>query len=147
MLSWCPSCYVQINEMAMPQIEKMRGARPFEMTPFMMFLRDLLDRLRPLMRERLEMRIALRRHPGLTGAMEAAEQVLAAVPGIELVELHQPAAGLMSNYLATLPDFKRKLIRDELEAARAADVDALVAVYHPDHRLRSRGRRNSARGR
>jgi heterodisulfide reductase subunit D len=133
-LSWCPSCYVQINEMAMPQIEKMRGARPFEMTPFMMFLRDRLERLRPLMRERVGMRIALHRHPGLTGAMEAAEQVLNAVPGIELVDLHQPAAGLMSNYLATLPDFKRKLIRDELEAARTAGLDALVAVYHPDHR-------------
>jgi hypothetical protein len=39
----------------------------------------------------------------------------------------------MSNYVAPL-DFKQKLIRDELEAARAAQVDALVAVYHPDHR-------------
>jgi hypothetical protein len=80
------------------------------------------------------MRIALHKHPGLTGAMEAAEQVLRAVPGIELVDLHQPAAGLMSNYLQTLPDFKRKLYRAELDAARDADVDALVAVYHPDHR-------------
>ena len=29
-ISWCPSCQVQIGEMAMPQIEKMRGARPFQ---------------------------------------------------------------------------------------------------------------------
>ena len=48
--------------------------------------------------------------------------------------LDVPAAGLISNYLATVPDYKKKLIRDELEAARAARVDALVAVYHPDHR-------------
>ncbi len=87
-----------------------------------------------MLRERVDMRIALHRHPGVTGVMQAAEQVLDAVPGIERVELHQPAAGLMSNYLATLPDFKKKLIRDELEAARAARVDALVAVFHPDHR-------------
>jgi hypothetical protein len=40
----------------------------------------------------------------------------------------------MSNYLRALPDYKRKLQLDELEAARAAQVDALVAVYHPDHR-------------
>jgi len=40
----------------------------------------------------------------------------------------------MSNYLRTLPDYKRKLQLDELNAARAAQVDALVAVYHPDHR-------------
>jgi Fe-S oxidoreductase len=133
-LSWCPSCYVQITEMSMPQIQKMRGKRPFDMTPFMMFLRDRLADLRPMLRERVEMRIALHKHHGLTGAMEAAEEVLRAVPGIALVDLHQPAAGLMSNYLAALPDFKRKLYRAELDAARDAGVDALVAVYHPDHR-------------
>lgn len=133
-LSWCPSCHVQINEIAMPEVEKIRGSRPFEMTPFMLFLRERLDQLRPLLRNRVEMRIALHRHPGLTGAMQAAEEILKAVPGIELVELHQPAAGLMSNYLTALPDFKRDLYRKELDAAAAAGVDALVAVFHPDHR-------------
>jgi Fe-S oxidoreductase len=133
-LSWCPSCHVQITEIAMPEVEKIKGSRPFEMTPFMLFLRDRLEALRPLMRNRVDMRIALHRHPGLTGAMDAAAEILAAVPGIELVDLGQPAAGLMSNYLAALPDYKRELIRNELEAASAAGVDALVAVFHPDHR-------------
>jgi Fe-S oxidoreductase len=133
-ISWCASCHVQIGEISLPQIEKMRGSRPFEMTPFMLFLRSRLDDLRPLLREPVPMRIALHRHPGVTGAMEAAADVLGAVPGIEIVALDVPAAGLMSNYLATVPDYKKKLIRDELEAARAARVDALVAVYHPDYR-------------
>jgi heterodisulfide reductase subunit D len=133
-LSWCPSCHVQITEIAMPEIEKMRGARPFEMTPFMLFLRDRLHELRPLFRKRVDMRIALHRHPGLTGAMEAATEILLAIPGIELVDLQQPAAGLMSNYLAALPDYKRELYRNELEAASKAGIDGLVAVYHPDHR-------------
>ncbi len=133
-LSWCPSCHVQITEIAMPEVEKIRGSRPFEMTPFMLFLRDRLDQLRPLMRERVDMRIALHRHPGLTGAMEAAAEILAAVPGIKLVDLQQPAAGLMSNYLAALPEYRRQLHRNELEAASAAGIDALVAVFHPDHR-------------
>jgi Fe-S oxidoreductase len=133
-LSWCPSCHVQITEIAMPEIERTLGSRPFEMTPFMLFLRDRIDQLRALFRQRVDMRIALHRHPGLTGAMEAAMEILAAIPGVELVDLQQPAAGLMSNYLASLPDYKRMLYRNELEAASAAGVDALVAVYHPDHR-------------
>lgn len=104
------------------------------MIPFMLFLRDRLEQLRALFCERVDMRIALHRHPVLTGAMEAATELLEAVPGIELVDLRQPAAGLMSNYLASLPDYKRVLYRNELEAASAVGVDALVAVYHPDHR-------------
>jgi hypothetical protein len=133
-LSWCASCHVQFAEITLPAHERLAGARPFEMTPFMRFLGSRIEDLRPLLREPVEMRVALHRHPGLPGVMEAAEAILAAVPGIELVDLHQPAVGLMSNYLRALPDYKRKLQRDELEAAEAAGVDALVAVYHPDHR-------------
>lgn len=40
----------------------------------------------------------------------------------------------MSNYLRALPAYKRELQLKELEAARDAGVDALVAVYHADHR-------------
>ncbi|HEV2955696.1 MAG TPA: (Fe-S)-binding protein [Xanthobacteraceae bacterium] len=133
-LSWCPSCHVQFTEITIPAIEATRGSKPFEMTPFMRFLAARLDDLRPLLRERVDMRIALHRHPGIAGAMEAAERILRAVPGIELVELHQPAVALQTSSLRVLPEYRRELQRKELEAARAARVDALVAVYHSDHR-------------
>jgi hypothetical protein len=87
-----------------------------------------------MLTRRVDMRVALHRHPGVPGVMEAGEDILRAIPGIEIVDLHQPAVGLMSNYLRSLPDYKRKLQLDELNAARDAKVDALVAVYHPDHR-------------
>ncbi|MGH6769592.1 MAG: (Fe-S)-binding protein, partial [Xanthobacteraceae bacterium] len=93
-----------------------------------------LDRLRPLLRERVPMRIALHRHPGIHGVVEAAEAILKAVPGVELVDLEQPAVGLMSNYFRALPNYRRELQKNELDAAEAAGVDALVAVYHADHR-------------
>jgi heterodisulfide reductase subunit D len=76
----------------------------------------------------------LHRHPGIPGVVEAAIRLLTAVPGVELVDLEVPAVGLMSNALRTLPDYKRQLQLQELEAARDAGVDALVAVYHADHR-------------
>jgi Fe-S oxidoreductase len=133
-LSWCPSCHVQFTETTLPTIEKTRGAKPFEMTPFTLFLRKNLDRLRPMLRERVPMRIALHKHPGIAGVVEAAEDILRAVPGVALVDLHQPAVGLMANYLRALPGFRRELQHNELMAAEAAGVDALVAVYHADHR-------------
>jgi Fe-S oxidoreductase len=133
-LSWCPSCYVQFTETTLPTIERQRGARPFEMTPFIRFLRTRLDDLKPHLRERVELRVALHKHPGVAGVMEAAVDILQAVPGVTLVDLNQPAVGLQSVNLAVLPDYRRKLELRELEAARDAGVDALVAVYHSDHR-------------
>ncbi len=133
-ISWCPSCHVQFTETTLPTVEKRRGARPFEMTPFMLFLRQHLDRLRPFLRQRVDLRVALHRHPGVAGVVEAAEEILQAVPGLALIDLGQPAVGLMSNYFRALPAYRRELQRNELDAAEAAGVDALVAVYHADHR-------------
>src|SRR6185312_8485700 len=105
-ISWCPSCHVQFTETTIPTIEKMRGARPFEMTPFMLFLQPHLDRLRPLMTRPVPLRVALHRHPGIKGVTEAGVELLRMVPGVKLVDLDQPAAG----------------------------VDALAVIYHVDYR-------------
>ena len=133
-ISWCPSCYVQFTETTLPALERQRGAPPFEMTPFMRFLAGRLDQLTPHLRQGVPMRVALHRHPGIAGVMEAAAKILAAVPGITLVDLNQPAIGLQSFSLGVLPEFKRRLQLDELEAARDAGIDALVTVYHSEHR-------------
>jgi hypothetical protein len=133
-LSWCPSCHVQFTETTLPTVEKARGARPFEMTPFITYLGSRIDDLAPLMRKPVPMRVALHRHPGIPSVVKAAEAILAAVPGIEIVDLQQPTVGLAANYLRTLPKYRNAIYRAELDAARDAGVDALVAVYHADHR-------------
>jgi heterodisulfide reductase subunit D len=133
-ISWCPSCFVQFTETMLPTFEAAGHARPFDMTPFMLFLRHNLDGLRPLLARRVPLRVALHKHPGVAGVVEAAEDILRAVPGVELVDLGQPAVGLQSVNLATLPGYKRELQLAELAAAEAARVDALAAVYHSDHR-------------
>jgi Fe-S oxidoreductase len=133
-LSWCPSCYVQFTETTLPTIERQRGARPFEMTPFILFLRSRLGELKNCFRNRVGLRVALHRHPGVAGVVEAAVEILQAVPGVELVDLNQPAVGLQSVNLGALPAYKRELQRAELEAVRKAELDALVTVYHSDHR-------------
>ena len=133
-ISWCPSCYVQFTETTLPTLERQGVSRPFEMTPFMRFLDGRLAELTPHLRRPVEGRVALHRHPGAAGVMEAATDILQAIPGIELVELNQPAVGLQSANLSVLPDFKRELQFNELQAARDAGVDALVTVYHSEHR-------------
>ncbi len=133
-IAWCPMCYVQYTETILPTAERLRGSRPFEMLPFMRFLGDRLAQLKPQMRNRVDMRVALHRHPGVHGVVEAATEILKMVPGVELVDLHQPAVGLQSVNVGALPKFRRDLQLMELEAARDAGIDALVAIYHSDHR-------------
>ena len=133
-ISWCPSCHVQFTEMTLPAAEQTRGSKPFDMTPFTLFVHRHLDRLRPLLRQPVPMRIALHKHPGVRGVVAAAEDILRSVPGIELVDLAQPAVGLQANDLKPLPAHRRALQEAELKAAEAAHIDALVALYHSDHR-------------
>ncbi len=105
------------------------------MTPFTLFVRGRLDRLRPLLRNPVPMRIALHKHPGVRGVVEAAEEILRAVPGVAIVDLAAArgrAAGQRASRAAGLSP--RAASEAELEAAEAAGVDALVALYHSDHR-------------
>ena len=133
-ISWCSSCHNQFTEVTLPTIEKMRGARPFEMTPFMLFLAGRLERLRPLLKLPVPMRVGLHSHRGVRGSVEAVTAVLRAVPDLELIDLGRPNLGLASNTLNALPEYKRGLQLAELEAAAAAGVDALVTQYHVEHR-------------
>jgi heterodisulfide reductase subunit D len=133
-ISWCPSCYVQFTETTLPALERQRGERPFEMTPFVRFLHDRLADLTAHLRNRVDMRVALHRHPGVEGVMEAAAAILSTIPGITLVDLNQPAVGLQSVSVGVLPVFKRELQLNELRAAHDTGIDALVTVYHSEHR-------------
>ncbi len=133
-ISWCPSCHVQFTETTIPTVEKMRGARPFEMTPFLLFLKPHLEQLRPLLTEPVPMRVALHRHRGVKGVSEVGLDLLRMVPGVELVDLGQPSVGLVGNALNALADYKRGLHLAELQAAEAASVDALAVIYHVDYR-------------
>ena len=136
-------------------IERATGEKPFDMTPFMPFLHGKLDELRPFLKNRVEMTVALHRHPGIAGVMEAAEQLLRAVPGIEIVKLDVPAVGLQSVNLATLAEVQGRAAVEgargrarrrrrragrglSLRSSRAVRARARLAVQDHEH---SRGRR------
>ncbi len=134
-LAWCPTCHIQFSEVVLPG---RKAAEPqkfgFEMAPFVVFLAERLEQLRPHLTRRVEKRVALHEHPGVAGVTESAEKLLRAVPGLELVDAQQPSVGYMCNQLNSLPAYKRDLHREVLEAAAALKVDALAGVYHVCHR-------------
>ena len=130
-LSWCPTCQVQLGEVVIP-------GRPaedrLELTPFLLFLQERLDALRPLLRHPVRKRVGLHEHPGIAGVTEAAQALLRAVPGLDFVDLAQPRVGYMCNTLNALPDYKRAVHRAQLQAAADAGVDTLAGIYHACHR-------------
>jgi Fe-S oxidoreductase len=128
-LSWCPTCQIQLTEIAAPA-----AGAALSMSPFVRFLAERLDDLRPLMTRRVEKRVGLHEHPGNPGVPEAAQAVLRAIPGLEFVNLAQPAVGYMCNKLSPLPGFKADLHGAQLQAAADAGVDALAGIYHACHR-------------
>ena len=134
-LAWCPTCHIQFSETILPGRRLSEPDRfGFDMTPFVLYLAERLDDLRPLMTEPVRKRVALHEHPGVDGVSEAAMTLLRAVPGLELVETQQPRVGYMCNSLNALPDFKRQLHHDALQSAADAGVDTLAGVYHVCHR-------------
>ena len=82
----------------------------------------------------MRLRIALHKHPGIRGVVAAAEDILRAVPGVELVDLAAARGRAAIQQSAHQPGLSPRLQEAELDAAEAAGIDALVAVYHSDHR-------------
>jgi heterodisulfide reductase subunit D len=133
-LSWCPSCQVQLGEVALPNYEARFGAKPFDLNPFLVFLAERADRLAALMQHRVEKRVALHERPVLPAVREAVRRLLSIIPGVELAEIDVPRVGTQANSLAVLPEFKRELVAKELAAVADAGVTTLATIYHACHR-------------
>jgi len=128
-LTWCPTCNIQLSEIVMPSTDA-----SFDLQHVVPYIAERIDLLRPHFIHPVNKRIALHEHPGVAGVTEGAIKILAAIPGLELVDLEQPRVGYMCNSLAPVPAYKRELHARELEAAAAAGVDYLVGIYHACHR-------------
>src|SRR5215472_12329421 len=133
-LSWCPSCQVQLGEVSLPSYEARFGSRPFDLNPFLVFLAGHAETLAGMMKQRVEKRVALHERPVLPAVQQAVRQLLSIIPGVELVELDVPRVGTQANSLAVLPEFKRELVARELAAVADAGVTTLATIYHACHR-------------
>jgi len=133
-LSWCPSCQISIGEVSLPNYELQFGEKPFDLNPFLTFLADRADQLAPLMKRRVEKRIALHERPVFPEVTAAVKRLLSIIPGAALVEIDVPRVGTQANSLAQLPKFKRELVQRELAAVADAGVTTLATIYHACHR-------------
>jgi heterodisulfide reductase subunit D len=134
-VSWCPSCFIQIGEVAMPAYAASTGAAmPFEIAPLAELFAERLDDLRPLFTHRVEKRVALQERSAVPSIMVAVKEVLRAIPGLELVELDVPVMSTQASHLSVLPQFKEELRQREFAAAAEAGVTTIASIFHACHR-------------
>jgi heterodisulfide reductase subunit D len=128
-LTWCPTCQIQLGEVVLPGRDEQ-----LDLTPFVLFLAQRREALHPLLRNPVTKRVGLHEHPGVSGVADAARDLLQKIPGLEFVDLAQPRLGYMCNTLSPLPAFKRDVHRAQLQAAEDAGVTTLAGIYHACHR-------------
>jgi heterodisulfide reductase subunit D len=129
-LAWCPTCQIQLGEIAAPA----KPGNTLDIAPFVRFLGEHLEDLRPLLKHQVNKRVGLHEHPGTPGVSEAAEAILRAIPGLDFVDLEQPRVGYMCNKITKPATFKQDYHRAQLQAAEQAGVTALAGIYHACHR-------------
>ena len=133
-VSWCPSCQIQIGEVALPAYRESFGAAPFDISPITEFFVERLDDLRSLFVHPVRKRVALQERAALPNIMAAVKLVLRAIPELEVVELDVPIVSTQANHLSVLPKFKADLREREFSAAVAAGVTTFASIFHACHR-------------
>jgi heterodisulfide reductase subunit D len=133
-IAWCPSCQIQMAEVAMPAWRDAVGTVSFDMNPIAEFFAERLDDLRKLFVHPISKRVALQERSALPNVMAAIKKVLGAIPGLEVVELDVPVLSTQASHLSVLPEFKAKLREREFAAAAAAGVTTFASIFHACHR-------------
>jgi Fe-S oxidoreductase len=133
-VSWCPSCQIQIGEVALPAYQESFGTAPFDISPIAEFFVERLDDLSALFVRPVRKRVALQERAALPNVMAAVKLVLRAIPELEVVELDVPIVSTQANHLSVLPKFKADLREREFSAAAAAGVTTFASIFHACHR-------------
>jgi Fe-S oxidoreductase len=133
-IAWCPSCQIQIGEIALPAYKQSFGETPFDISPIAEFFVERLDDLRPLFVHPVHKRVALQERSAVPGVMTAVKTVLRAIPNLEVVELDVPIVSTQASHLNVLPKFKAELREREFRAAAEAGVTTFASIFHGCHR-------------
>jgi Fe-S oxidoreductase len=127
-VAWCPSCHLQSAEFMAKGYEPKYG-----MQYFMELLYENRERLKPLLTQRVPMRIFVHRHVGFNDMVpvnDMAPVLLAMIPGLEVVEDDYRGPGYMCAHLASVPAAMKRLVQETEARMRRAKADALVTLYH-----------------
>ena len=127
-VAWCPSCHLQSAEF----MEKAYEPK-YDMQYFMELLYEERERLQPLLKHPVPLRVFVHRHVGFNDMVpvnDMAPELLSMIPGVEVVEDNYRGPGYMCAHLATVPAAMTRLVKETEARMRRGKADALVTLYH-----------------
>jgi hypothetical protein len=132
-VTWCPSCHRHMGSF-MTQYQEAN----FSTAHITQILHARRDRLAERMTRRVERRVVLHQHSGFheVDVNPLVQDLLRIVPGIELVATGHASPGHMCSALAPVPEALKDNTRRVCEAAREAQAQDVITVFHSCQRLR-----------
>jgi Fe-S oxidoreductase len=131
-ITWCPSCHGNLEDFMAPN----KGAN-FGHSHIIEAVHEKREALRPLLVNRVPARVFVERHVGFqerAPVNDAVTELLAMIPGVEVVEHPYRAPSYMCFGLASVPGALATNQRRVLDAMAETGADTLVTLFHSCHR-------------
>ena len=131
-VAWCPSCHSHMHDFMEHAAE-----RRFDMSYLVELLHANRAKLAPLLVQPVPMRVMLHQHVGfneLVPVNRMVPELLALIPGVEVVETDYVAPGYMCASFAALPKALAEINRYTVLAAKTVRADAVVTTFHQCYR-------------
>lgn len=131
-VTWCPSCHLNMQDSMMPVTPARFGIEHVSET-----INARLEVLRPLLRRPVRRRVMIHRHLGFEQRVPVSRlvtEILAAIPELELVETATRVPGHMCSALAVTPGALADAHRATLAAMEESGADTLCTIHHSCHR-------------
>lgn len=127
-VAWCPSCHSHMHDF----MEK-GNERHFDMTYLVDLLFSRKENLAPLLKREVPMKVMLHKHVGfneLVPVNRMVPELLAMIPGVEVVDGGYTAPGYMCASFAGLPKALDDMHNNTVKAAKACGARAVVTTFH-----------------
>ena len=131
-VAWCPSCHSHMHDFMGHAAE-----RRFDMRYLVEVLHARRAELAPLLVHPVAMRVFVHKHVGfneLVPVNRMVPELLAMIPGVEVVDSGYVAPGYMCASFAGLPKALDDIHANTVRAAREAGAEAVATVFHQCYR-------------
>jgi Fe-S oxidoreductase len=131
-VAWCPSCHSHMHDFM-----ERANERRFDMSYLVEILHARREQLAALLVHPVPMRVFVHKHVGfndLVPVNRMVPELLKLIPGVEVAQSGYVTPGYMCTSFTQVPKALEDINANTLRAAKAAEADAVVTMFHQCYR-------------